>query len=147
MPDNSLILSIVLLAVFICMVVLLEWRRNRRLKAKEKPVTSVDELIARYGEPDDIIVVNPTQGNRSDGSILVYKEKKMLVVNSEEVPMNQITDVAFSNYANVYLPSDYLIQIFTTLPDKDIIRISVGTGESPVYAKEIVQQIKQAIND
>lgn len=147
MVDTSKILSYVLLLLFIGLIVLFEWRRNRKMKAKEKPVASVDELIARYGESDDIIVVNPTQGNQSDGVILVYKEKKMLVVNSEEVPMNQITDVAFSNYANAYLPSDYLIQIFTNLPDKDIIRISVGSGESPVYAKEIVQQIKQAIND
>ena len=145
MDTQSFILSFVLLIAFIAMLVLLEWRRNRREKAKEQPVVTVDQLVAKYGDPDDIIVVNPTQGNLSDSVIIVYNDRKSLIINGEEIPMNQITDVSFNNYANAYLPSSYMIQIYTKLPDKDLLKV-YSNNPSPVFAKEIVQQIRELLS-
>ena len=144
MDTSTFWLSFVLLLVFICLIVLMEWRRNRRLKAKEKPVVTVDELTEQFGEPDDVIVVNPTQGNSSEGVVLVYNEGKFFVINGEKVLKGQISDVSFANYANPYLPSDYMIQIYTTLQGGELMKIPTN-NPSPVYAKEIVQQIRELL--
>ncbi len=140
--SDPLILSIVLLVVFVFMIILLERRRNHREKAKERPVFTVDELIEKHGEPDDIIMVNPVEGNRSDSVILVYDKHGTMIVNGEEIPKKNILEVAFSNYANVYLPSDYVIQVFTNLPGNELVKTHMGNGSTPVFAKEVVQQIK-----
>ena len=139
--DNSLVLSIVLLVVFVLLVILLEWRRNRREKAKECQAVPVDDLIEKYGEPDNVIVVNPLQGNRSDGVILVYDE--MMVIRGEEIPKTAITDVSFNNYGIIaYQANDYMVIIETAIPGREIIRIPVGTGNDAIFAKDIVEQIR-----
>ncbi len=145
MEDNALVLSIILLVVFGFMLFLLEWRRNQRLKAQERKPVSIDDIMSEKGEPDEIFVINPLLGSRSDGVVLLYKEKGVIVVNGEGIPVKNVTDVSFSNYANAYLPSDYVVQIFTNLPGKDIIRIPTGSANSPVFAKEIVQQIRSHV--
>ena len=141
MEISSTLLSIILLVVFVIMVVLLEWRRNRRAKQAEVVPVPYDELITKYGEPDSVIVVNPLQGNRSDGVILFYDD--MMVIRGEEIPKMAITDVSFNNYGIIaYQANEYMVIIETTIPGRDIIRIPLGTGNDAVYAKEIVQQIR-----
>lgn len=141
MELSPTVLSIILLVVFVIMIVLLEWRRNRRLKMQEVTPVPFDELTAKYGDPDNIIIVNPTQGNRSDGVILVYED--MMVIRGEEILKMAITDVSFNNYGIVaYQANEYMIIIQTEIPGRDIIRIPVGTGNDAAFAKEIVQQIR-----
>lgn len=144
--DSSLILSIVLFIVFLFLILLLEWRRNRHEKMNETKPVSVDKLIEKYGDPDDVIVVNTLLGNRSDGVVLVYNDRESLIINGQEIKKSMITDVSFTNYAVPYLPEDYIIQIYTKLPGKDLIKIPTGNVSSAVYAKEVVNYIRNVLS-
>lgn len=135
-------------AIFAFVVVVLLIARYREKKGKRTPVVirpSLNSLISQYGEPDDMIVVNPTRGNESTGVILVYDQQDLLIVNGEPLAKSDIKDVSFNNYAIPFTPNDYRIIITTSIPGHDLIRIPMGAGNEAEYAKEIVQQIRLAL--
>ena len=134
--------------IFAFVVVVLIIARYREKKGKRSPVVirpSLNSLIIQYGEPDDMIVVNPTRGNESTGVILVYEQQDLLIVNGEPLDKSDIKDVSFSNYAVPFTPNDYRIIITTSLPVRDVIRIPMGAGNDAEYAKEVVRQIRMAL--
>ena len=60
---------------------------------------TVDELINFYGEPDDIVLLNPTRGNEAQGVVLVYSQQGFIVVDGEKMLIADIDDVTFNNAA------------------------------------------------
>ena len=135
-------------AIIAFIVVVLIIAHFKEKKGHPTPVAirqSLTSLIIQYGEPDDIIVVNPTRGNEASGVILVYDQQDLLIVEGEPLSKSDIKDVSFSNYAIPYTPNDYRIIITTTLPHRDVIRLPMGAGNDAEFAKEVVQQIRMAL--
>lgn len=88
---------------------------NRKKKApvddseEESPVPVQEPL---EGEPDEQIVVSPTQINESKGSIYLYRDKGILVYDGVQIPLDSISDVSFNNVApNPYVPGEYHILV------------------------------------
>ena len=67
--------------------------------------SSLQASINAFGEPDDIIVANPTKANEKTGAILVYHSKGMMVYNNIAIDKNTIVDITFHNTAIPSTPS------------------------------------------
>ena len=108
-----------------------------------KPVCELEEdtpgpvLEYPFGEPDEVIVVNPERVNNPDGVILFYREKGLLYYDNKAIPVKEIVDITSLNAANPYLPGDY--QIVIKLRSNETHRISVADG--PESVNEILLKI------
>ena len=142
MPFTEILIIILLAIVVITLLIIIDKRKNRTIEEEDRQRLSVDEIIGRYGEPDQTVIVNPTCGNESRGLVMEYKEKGLLIINGEAIDKLYITDVSFSNFAMAYAPNDYKIIFLTSLPNKSVIRLSVGAGNDARYANEVVHSIK-----
>lgn len=60
-------------------------------------MSTVDELILLNGEPDDVILLDPTRGNDAQGVILVYMERRWFIINGEGISFDDIEVVTFNN--------------------------------------------------
>ena len=140
-------LIIIILAFFaIFLLVIRDKRKERLLKESEKNrLASVDDVIAQYGEPDHIVVVNPTRGNDTEGTVLEFKSKNILFINGFPIEKQHIKDVSFSNFANAYLPNDYKVIIITDGAGQNVIHIPLGAGNDAHYANEVVKEIKSLL--
>ena len=83
--------------------------------------------IPPFGEPDDIIIINPTRINESDSIILYYKEKNLFFYNTSAIPINEIRDITACNGANAYIKGYY--QIVITLNNNEKYYIPVGDDQ------------------
>lgn len=137
-------LIIIILAFFaIFLLVIRDKRKEKILRESEKNrLASVDDVIAQYGEPDHIVVVNPTRGNDTEGTVLEFKSKNMLVINGMPIEKQHIRDISFSNFAIAYIPNDYKVIIITDLPGQSVIHIPLGAGNEAHYANQVVKDIK-----
>jgi Ca2+/Na+ antiporter len=100
-----------------------------------------EDIINTYGEPDDIIVVNPLRNGDPDGAVLVYNEKGLLCFNGMVINKADIKEITFHNEANVYFENDYRIEIITT--SNDYPRINIAVGKELMWANDVLAQIKQ----
>lgn len=105
---------------------------------------SLDVSLSSYGEPDDIIVVDPTKMNEATGSILVYHSKRTLVYNNIVINKKAIADITFHNIAIPYTPDIYEIVIKTTL--KDHPEIFIRSGPDISWTQDVLMQIKSVIS-
>ena len=117
---------------------------NRKKKApvvdseEESPVSIPEPL---EGEPDEQIVVSPTQINESKGSIYVYRDKGILVYDGARIPLDLISDVSFNNAAtNPYVPGDY--HVLVILKDGRVLHIPVGMDR--IFAQEVAIKLREA---
>lgn len=140
-------LIIIILAIFVVfLLVIRDKQKERLLKESEKNrLASVDDVIAQYGDPDQIVVVNPTRGNDTEGTVLEFKSKNILFINGFPIEKQHVKDVSFSNFANAYLPNDYKVIIITDIAGQDIIHIPLGAGNDAHYANEVVKEIKSLL--
>ena len=94
------------------------------------------------GEPDELIVVNPTRANEPDGAILVYRKEGVLVYGEKRIPIDKIVDAFVINInSNPYLPAEYYLRL--NLEDKTFERIPAGQdGE---WAQEALKQLQEAV--
>lgn len=112
----------------------------------EPPSTSsnLQASINAFGEPDDIIVANPTKANDPTSTILVYHSKRTLVYNNIVINKKAIADITFHNIAIPYTPDIYEIVIKTTL--KDHPEIFIRTGPDISWTQDVLMQIKSVIS-
>lgn len=137
LPAGAIVfLIIILIAAYV------DYRRCEKNKLKgPNSELNVDGLIEKYGNPDDIIVANPTRGNEVGGCVLVYREKGFLIINGLEVKKSEITDYLLKNTGfNPYLPPDYQLYITTTLEDYPLLTVSLGNEVS--WANEVLKQFQ-----
>ncbi|MBR1469501.1 MAG: hypothetical protein IJ605_05255 [Prevotella sp.] len=113
-----------------------EPKRSRPRSAQK----SVDELIAQFGEPDDIILLDATRGNEAEGIILVYDSAGIFIINGEKIRKTDITDVTFNNNAVPYVPNDYQVVVTTNDNEKPPICLHVGNDAN--WTLQVVGQIK-----
>lgn len=108
------------------------------------PRSDLDSSIMSYGEPDDVIVIDPTKANETKGSILVYHSKGTLVYDNISIDKKAITSISFHNTAIPYSPDDYEIIIKTTLENHP--ELFIRTGNNISWTQEVLGQIKSAIS-
>lgn len=108
------------------------------------PRADLDSAIMSYGEPDGVIVVDPTKANETKGSILVYHSNGTLVYDNICIDKKAITSISFYNTAIPYSPDDYEIIIKTTHEKHP--EIFIRTGNNISWTKEVLEQIKSALS-
>ena len=108
---------------------------------KNHPKT-VDELIAKYGDPDDIILLDASRGNEADSVVLVYDS--MMMINGEKINKSDISEVTFKNAAIAYLPDDYQVILISKNPNIPPIQLHVGYERK--WAMKVVEQLQHHVS-
>ena len=108
-------------------------------KPKSAPEPSPVPLA---GEPDDVVVLDPTRPNEPDGAVLVYRKEGVLVFDGKQIPIGKIVEGYVSNSNNnPYLPVAY--HILLAMDDKNIVHIPAGQDFE--WAQEALKQLQAAI--
>ena len=108
---------------------------------KNHPKT-VDELIAKYGDPDDIVLLDASRGNEADSVVLVYDSTMM--INGEKINKSDISEVTFKNAAIAYLPDDYQVILISKNPNIPPIQLHVGYERK--WAMKVVEQLQHHVS-
>lgn len=108
---------------------------------KNHPKT-VDELIAKYGDPDDIILLDASRGNEAESVVLVYDSTMM--INGEKINKSDISEVTFKNAAIAYLPDDYQVILISKNPKIPQIQLHVGYERK--WAMKVVEQLQHHVS-
>ena len=136
--------AVVFLALFFLVVYFDVFRkRKKQLKAPDAEL-NVQGLVEKFGEPDDMIVANPTRGNEVDSTILVYREKGFLIISGLVVKKSEIKDVVLKNEEIPYLPADYQLRFTTDL--KDYPCLFVPVGNTLTWGNEVLLQLQQELS-
>ena len=112
---------------------------------EEQHFEPTDQLVRTYGDPDNLIIVDATRANETDGAILVYSKDRFLVVEGIKVYFNEIEEVTFHNDQHIYSLPQYVVVINTRLHDHASIRLQAGPDVT--WAGEVVAEIKKSIID
>lgn len=119
------------LALLLLLLVLLpahyawKWKERKAQKATTDRLSfaTLEDATARLGQPDDIVVLNATQGNEPAGTILFYDEARLMVIRGTTYPYAAIRDISYVNAATPYSVDQYQVLIYT---DEAILRLPVG---------------------
>lgn len=101
--------------------------------------TSMESVVAEYGEPDDSVIINASKANEPAGIILIYVKGDFLIVDGEKISMTDIIGVSAKNMATPYTVGEYQIIFSTRIKGRELIR--VNAGYDAVWAGEAVGQI------
>ena len=133
-------LSAVLVTPF---TLLFTWRKKKPEDSSEsRKNKTVDELIAKYGDPDDIILLDASRGNEADSVVLVYDSTMM--INGEKINKSDISEVTFKNAAIAYLPDDYQVILISKNPKIPQIQLHVGYERK--WAMKVVEQLQHHVS-
>lgn len=133
-------LSAVLVTPF---TLLFTWRKKKPEDSSEsRKNKTVDELIAKYGDPDDIILLDASRGNEVDSVVLVYDS--MMIINGEKINKSDISEVTFKNAAIAYLPDDYQVILISKNPKIPQIQLHVGYERK--WAMKVVEQLQHHVS-
>ncbi len=139
---QMVMLSFSLFVLFIAFIIWWSEMKNRKEPGTED-IPTIDSLIAQHGQPDDIIVTDPTHAEEAEGAILVYHDK--LVYHQKEILKSDIVDMTFNNAMIPYLPADY--QIIITTKDKREPLVRIHAGKDAHWAQEVIVAIKRACSN
>lgn len=143
--DNILkVIAAALSAVLVTPFTLLfTWRKKKPEDSSEsRKNKTVDELIAKYGDPDDIILLDASRGNEVDSVVLVYDSTMM--INGEKINKSDISEVTFKNAAIAYLPDDYQVILISKNPKIPQIQLHVGYERK--WAMKVVEQLQHHVS-
>lgn len=143
--DNILkVIAAALSAVLVTPFTLLfTWRKKKPEDSSEsRKNKTVDELIAKYGDPDDIILLDASRGNEAEGVVLVYDS--MMIINGEKINKSDISEVTFKNAAIAYLPDDY--QVILNSKNPKIPQIQLHVGYERKWAMKVVEQLQHHVS-
>lgn len=94
------------------------------------------------GEPDEVVLVNPTRADEPDGAILVYRKEGVLLYDGQQIPIDKVVEGYVANANdNPYLPIAY--HILLAMDDKKIVHIPAGQDFE--WAQEALKQLQEAI--
>ena len=142
MSNTFFPLIILLVFVLLNAIIFNEFSRRRHAKDKDNVMPyerTVDDLIAEYGEPEDVILINATRANEAMGVILAYKN--FLVVEGRRIEKTDISDVTFNNSGTPYAQGEYQIIIAAGQKQKNYLHINAGYDAA--WTMDVVEQIKK----
>ena len=118
---------------------------NRLEKAAPKRITyaNIEEVEAKYGQPDDVVVLNATRANELQALMLFYKSQDKVIVCGEEMRLSDMEGVMMKNMATPYTVDEYAVVIATKDPQRPTIHLRVGYDG--VLAGELTAQIDRHI--
>lgn len=131
------------LIIFFPLLIYRMSKKKDNAAAKQANILSIDEAHAQYGEPDEVIVADATRANEASGCILVYKQKRVLIVAGEPVGIDDITDVTSVNTATPYTVGQYQVVFTTKRADRQYIRLDVGMDAE--WARNVAMQVIDAM--
>ena len=119
---------------------------NRLEKAAPKRVTyaNVEEVEAKYGQADDVVVLSPTRANELQALMLFYKSQDKVIVCGEEMRLSDLEGVMSKNLATPYTIDEYAVVIATKDPLHPTIQLRVGYDGG--LAGEIAAEIDKHIS-
>lgn len=139
---QTLILGVASIVSGICNLIALKKRRMRSPGADQdvepKPVPADSHIL---GEPDELIVVNPTKMNDPDGSVRLYRKEGLLVFDNQRIPLSQTADVSMTNVSIPELPAVY--HLLLVLSNGQVIHIPAGNDIN--WANESMKQLHTAV--
>lgn len=136
MEQTSLLLLGILVLVFcICgFIVLSRKKKNPAPAPAEEPVPAL-------GEPDGLVVIDPTRPDDPKGAILLYRREGLLVYDGIRIPVAGIKDVSFINASNPYLPEAY--HLLLGMQDGQVLHIPAGNDRT--LAAELAGRLRELI--
>ena len=120
------------------------WKKKGDDSSESRKNKTVDELIAQYGDPDDLVLLDASRGNEAEGVVLVYDKGDFLIVNGEKINKSDISEVTFKNAAIAYLPDDYQVILDSKNPKTPSIQLHVGYERK--WAMKIVEQLQHHLS-
>ena len=119
---------------------------SRKEKAEAPRVTfaNVEEVEQKYGEPDDVVVLDASRANELPALILFYPDRDLAIIAGEELKLSDLTSVMPKNMATPYTVDEYAVIIGTSDPQRPTIQLRVGYDA--VLAGEIAAQIDAHIH-
>ncbi len=118
---------------------------NRLEKAAPKRITyaTIEEVEAKYGQPDDAVVLNATRANELQALMLFYKALDKVIVCGEEMRLSDMEGVMMKNMATPYTVDEYAVVI--AMKDKQRPTIHLRVGYDAALAGEIASQIDKHV--
>ncbi len=118
---------------------------NRLEKAAPKRITyaNIEEVEAKYGQPDDVVVLSATRANELQALMLFYKGLDKVIVCGEEMKLSDLEGVMSKNMATPYTIDEYAVVIATKDPLHPTIQLRVGYDGG--LAGEIAAEIDKHI--
>ena len=131
-PYGLLMLLAIPLAYFLL-------RIRERAETTGVTYASVEEVEQKYGEPDDVVVLDASRANELPALILFYSAYDVVVVAGEELKLSNLVSVMPKNMATPYTVDEYAVIISTNDPLRPTIQLRVGYDGG--LAREIATQI------
>ena len=100
----ALIIPVLLLAYYLLH---LKERKESPDAERMDMLTTVDEMTAKYGNPDEVIVTNAVLANELGGAILVYQQQGFMIAAGAKIPLSDIESVVAKNMATPYTVAEY----------------------------------------
>ena len=118
---------------------------KRQEKAAPEIVTyaNVEEVEAKYGEAEDVVVLDATRANELKGVILFYPSQDKMIVTGEEMKLSDLEGVMSKNLATPYVSDEYAVILTTKDPLRPTVRLRVGYDGG--LAGEIAGQIDKYV--
>ena len=143
------VIAIILLAIYagpaillLLLVIPLAYyfsKRQEKLESAKVTYTSIDEVEGKYGEPDDVVVLDASRANELPALILFYSTQDVMVMAGEELKISDLVSVMPKNMATPYTIDEYAVIISTKIPMRPTIHLRVGYDGG--LAAEIAAQI------
>ena len=115
---------------------------NKYMEKREPPrvtCANTEEVELKYGEPDDVVVLDASRANELSALILFYTAQDVMVVAGEELKISDMVSVMPKNMATPYTVDEYAVIITTKNPLRSTIHLRVGYDGG--LAREIASQI------
>lgn len=118
-------------------------KTHKRQSVETERMSTVSEAVNAYGQPEEVIVADPTRVENSNSVILVYDSEGFLVINGVAVPKEDIIDIDIHNVATPYETASYEIRV--KMKSEERPSLSVSVGNSSIFAKEIFEQLSEKL--
>ena len=114
-----------------------------KFKEKREPpkvmYATIEDVESKYGEPDDVVVLDASRANELSALILFYTAQDVMIVAGEELKISDMTGVMPKNMATPYTIDEWAVIINTKNPQHPNIYLRVGYDAG--LAREIAEQI------
>ena len=129
-------------ALFILLLIPIVYFINKYFEKREPPkviYANTEEVESKYGEPDDVVVLDAARANELSALVLFYTEKDLMIIAGEEMKISDMISVTPKNLATPYTMDEYAVVINTKNPQRATIHLRVGYDAG--LAREIASQI------